>query len=683
MSTSTKSTRLTMHTAIGLSLNALPVGQTILLVGLAMMFAVFFTPISHGVLDALIVLNFAASFLLFFTAVTIKTPLEFVTFPTLLLFSTALRLGISLASAKLIFQDANAGRIIEAFGNLIAGGNVVKGAVIYLMIFVVSFLVISKGSERAAEVAARFTLDAMPGKQMSIDADLRAGLINGDKARQLRADLGMESSLHGAMDGAMKFVKGDAIAGVIIVLISAVAGMAIGVGTLNMSWGEAAARYTVLSVGEGMVAQLASLIISLAAATQITRIGGTADSVGTLGGEIGKELGRYPQALILTAIVMFAIGAAPGFPLIPFWSLGFVIALLVVSVYKRKSGEIHKSGIPMPSLRREGAQSIPHFGATGPEDQNITLRLDRQLVSEVDALRLDFALGKTRDALKRKLGIPFPGLHVEFVDGLPLRSYVLLTGEASIDSGICPTKEEEASSFSTVWSDIVPANSLNRLPNKSWSIEWYLSAKIINAVALNASRFVGVQEVQNLLNNLGQKNPDLVQELLREVPITKVAESLRRLAGEGISIYPIRDIAESLLYWFPREQDMIAVVELVRIDLGAYTAHRWMDNSGTISVVALDPDIESEIRDNINQSTLGVYLAIEPERGELIAEAIAQTLKQMNQLSPEKQIVLICSYEIRRHVSKLVDKKIKATPVLSFQEVVDHASIETLALVSF
>jgi type III secretion protein V len=665
----------------GFNLADVPVGQTLLLVGLAILLALFIAPVSQVVLDALIVINFAASFLLFFTAITIKAPLEFVTFPTLLLFSTALRLAISLAGAKLIFQDANAGRIIESFGHLIAGGNVVKGAVIYLMVFVVSFLVISKGSERAAEVGARFTLDAMPGKQMSIDADLRAGLINGDKARQMRADLGVESSLHGAMDGAMKFVKGDAIAGVIIVLISAVAGMAIGVGSLNMSWADAAAKYTVLSVGEGMVSQLASLIVSLAAATQITRIGGGSDTVGSLGGEIGRELGRHPQALTLTGFVLLVIGVLPGFPLIPFWSLALVLGFLAFNVLKRRTEEVQRAGVPMPGLKRDGARETPHFGAPVAQDRAIVLRLENSLAKEIDASRLNFALTKSRNALKLRLGVPFPGLHLEFGTDLPSRGYLLLSGDAVLSSGICPITNEVTPPSLVGWSDIVLFNGDEPKLGSRWSLEWHLSSKIISGIASNSQRFVGVQETQDLLNALSVNSPDLVQELLREVPLTRVAEAFRRLVGEGISISPVRDIAESLLYWCLREQDIIAIVELVRIDLGSHTAHRWMDSDGSIAAIVLDPELEAEIRDNVGQNALGVYLSLDPDRCAVIGNCLIEAVRRNTVANPQKRFVVICGYEIRRHVSKLIEKHEKGVPVLSFQEISDFAVIESSEIV--
>ncbi|HEY1399884.1 FHIPEP family type III secretion protein, partial [Roseateles sp.] len=371
-------------------------------------------PLPTVLIDSLLAVNLAVSVLLLMTSLFIPNAVALSSFPSLLLFTTLFRLSLNIASTKSILLHADAGHLIESFGELVVGGNLVVGIVVFIIITVVQFIVISKGSERVAEVGARFTLDAMPGKQMSIDADLRAGLLTGDEARRKRALLGMESQMHGGMDGAMKFVKGDAIAGLIITLVNILAGIVVGIMYHGMTAGEAANRFAVLSIGDAMVSQIPSLFICVAAGVLITRVADEHQKKPrSLGQEIVAQMTANVRAMYLAAGLTIAFAAVPGFPAIQFLALGVGLALAGRYLARqRRSGEAQSVSAPIAALQREGAkgdapsimQEAPHFS------RPLAVRMSPALAALLLPHMLDQAVERERLQLQSMLGVPFPGV---------------------------------------------------------------------------------------------------------------------------------------------------------------------------------------------------------------------------------------------------------------------------------
>jgi type III secretion protein V len=647
---------------------------------LLIVLALFIAPLPLWILDALIAFNFVFSLILLITAVQVKNALEFSSFPTLLLFTTVLRLGLTFASTKLILTDAHAAQIIEAFGALVVGGNVVTGLVVFLILIIVQFLVMTKGAERVAEVGARFTLDAMPGKQMSIDADLRAGLITGDQARQMRAELGRESQLHGAMDGAMKFVKGDAIVGFFIALICIIGGIVIGTVQHEMTLSEAAARYTVLTVGEGLVAQLPSLFVAMAAGILITRVGGEEGQSLKVGDQISNQLGRYPFALIGSGSIIFLLGLMPGFPFLVFAVMGGAPVYLGIRSIQKDKQRQASAATPMPAMRRAGTNDTPVYGQSESFNGLLELKVSKALKKKIIPSILNIALSRSRKAMEQAIGLPYPGLSLSFVEDFDETQFEVWSQGAPLHTGQFPTAKIDVKAVTA----LVPSdNELVIGSNKEseWSIEWHLAMAVARAIQRHPQRLIGLQETQTLINAATANYPDLIAELQREVPISKIAEVLRRLVDEGVSIHPIRDICESLINWAPKEREITTLVELVRIDLGRYIAAQQNATNGLINALILDSETEERLRESIREGNLGLYLALPPNFESAFIQQIEEasaTWQTSNGIAPR---VLACAFDVRRHVRKVVEKKMPSLTILSFQELAGFVKLHTAGVV--
>jgi type III secretion protein V len=660
-----------------------PTAQLVLIFGLLIVLALIISPVPTWLLDVLIALNFVVSLILLLTAVQIKNPLEFATFPSLLLFTTLFRLALNVASTKLILLEAHAGEIIEAFGKLVVGGSVAVGLVVFLIIVVVQFIVVAKGAERVAEVGARFTLDAMPGKQMSIDADLRAGIINGDQARVRRAELGRESQLHGAMDGAMKFVKGDTIAGIFIAFINITAGIAIGVGYHEMPLAEAANLYTVLTVGDGVVSQLPSLFVAMAAGLVITRVTGGEEDKPSLASNIGVEVGRYPIASITGGGVLVLLGMLPGFPILIFVGLGAVPIYFGVKTIRTTVKERKNTPFAMTALSRTGSQIVPLFGSNvSGHVALIEIVIDTSLQASISGQQLNFAMTQARLAFDARTGIPFPGINIEFRGLGATNCFQISCQGIVVVRGQLPVGSNGAEKSSSVGSPTVPQLIGYAPMGEKWSAEWHLAAAVISAIQRSPEQYVGLQETQFLLNKMNNEYPDLIAELQREVPTVRVAEIFRRLVEERVSIKPLRELIESIINWAPREREIINLIEFIRIDLGKFIAAQYAQTDGLLRAVTLSGELEEELRNNIRQTNLGIFLALDPETSEALTERLAQLVN-----TPAADIggnvdCICCAFDVRRHVRRLVERKLPITPVLSYQELGSFVDLRTVAVVN-
>jgi type III secretion protein V len=653
-------------------------------------------PMPTYMLDLLIAINIALSISLLMLAAYVPSMLGLSTFPSLLLFTTLLRLGLNIASTKQILLTANAGHIIETFGRLVVGGNVVVGLVVFLVISIVQFMVIAKGSERVAEVGARFTLDAMPGKQMSIDADMRAGSIDKDEARRRRVVLEKESQFHGAMDGAMKYVKGDAIAGLMIAFVNIVAGLAVGVAMHDMTVAQAAARFTILTVGDGMVSQIPSLFVSIAAGVLITRVGGGDEGDSNLGRDIGRQFVAQPLALMFTGGILLGFLLVPGFPKLVFGMLGMGIALAGFALRKRIDRPKENANARMRSFRAEGVVQAPLLvepdadGITAP----LSLEMPAALLQALDPQALDAALEEERSAAHRRTGVPFPGLRLRLSTHLPAEYYRLLVHEVPVDTGALrghhewhASKPGEAAESVAAFGPF-PAGQWQALASRpktdsaadaeaGLGCERVLARHIAFVFERHGAQFVGMQEVQRLLDQTTNKLPELTQEVVRTLPLQRVTDVLRRLVQEQIAIRNLRDIFESLVQWGPKEKDVVMLTEYVRIDIGRATAFKYSGGKPTLAVIVAGAELESLVRSSVQQSVAGSFLTLAPEQSNDLCARFKAAFEQA-QRSGESPVI-VTSMDVRRYIKKLLALGDFEAPVLSYQELGAHVTLQALA----
>jgi type III secretion protein V len=615
--------------------------------------ALIVLPIPPFLLDTLIAVSIASSVGLLMMSMYVPSALALSTFPSLLLFTTLFRLALSIGSTKQILLHAHAGDIIETFGRLVIGGSIVVGLVVFAVIAIVQFLVIAKGAERVAEVGARFTLDAMPGKQMSIDADLRAGIIDKDEARRRRQMLSQESQLHGAMDGAMKFVKNDAIATILIAAINMLAGITIGVALKDMTMAEAGARYTVLTVGDGMVAQIPSLFVSIAAGILITRVSGReqADNLGT---QITEQLVAQPAALLATGVLLLAMALVPGFPKLIFVALALAIGGVGYVLAKERKATRTFEQAQLKSAQRDGIsvsarQPLLDNGETLIA-QPLVLRLAPNLREGADTARLDASLAAQRQALHRDLGVPFPGLRLRFDATLAANEFAVDVQEVQCAGGACP--------------QLAPQE------RETWLVQ-----QVIAAVRRRADAFVGMQEVQSLIRRVDVQLPDLVSELQRVVPLQRITDVLRRLVQEGVSLRYLREIFESLVSWSAKEKDIVLLTEYIRVDLGRLVSHRYIDEQGKLSAWVLEPETEQTVRQAVQQGPTGSFLALPPEVVKQVQGGLHAALTSTDSTQPP---VLLTSMDVRRYVKRLLAASLPDVVVLSFQELPPDCEIASL-----
>ncbi|MCI3208277.1 MULTISPECIES: FHIPEP family type III secretion protein [Pandoraea] len=603
--------------------------------------ALMILPLPTLLIDMLLSVNITLSVVLLTATMYVPSATSLSSFPSLLLFTTLLRLSLNIASTKSILLHADAGHIIESFGELVVGGNLVVGLVVFLIITTVQFIVIAKGSERVAEVGARFTLDAMPGKQMSIDADVRAGNLTGEEARKHRALLAVESQLHGGMDGAMKFVKGDAIAGLVITMVNIVAGIVIGVTYHGMTAGEAASRFAVLSIGDAMVSQIPSLLISVAAGVMITRVANDHDKPRSLGMEIAAQLSTSPRALWTASILLCGFALVPGFPSTIFLVLASAIFIGGRAVRAHLQRNARTDGEALASLQREGAKKLagnmlrhaPSFAAP------LAVKLSTSLATQIDSTVLNEAFEKGRRAVTDELGLPFPGIVFWADESFADDEFEVLIHDVPVARDVCAATSAD-------------------------SREVQISKCVVTMLRREARLFIGVQETQWIMERATPDYPNLVTEVQKAAPVQRIAEVLRRLLEEQVPIRDIRAIMESLVAWGPKEKDLIMLTEYVRSDLGRMIAHRAAQGQGRLPAIVLDQSLEQTIRQAIKPTPAGNFLTLEPH----LIEAIVRRLAELATDSPPENLSVVTAADIRRYFRRLIEKRFHWMNVYSFQE---------------
>jgi type III secretion protein V len=619
-------------------------------------------PLPTLLLDLLISVNIATGVVLLLVAIYVSDALKIATFPTLLLLTTLFRLALEVSATRLILLRADAGEVIRAFGNFVVAGNLVVGAVVFLILTMIQFIVISKGSERVAEVAARFTLDAMPGKQMSIDAELRAGHIDHNEARRRRAALARESQLFGSMDGAMKFVKGDAIAGIVVLAVNIVGGLIIGVLQRGLDVATAARTYTVLTIGEGLVSQIPALVISTSAGIIVTRVASEEEGA-HLGRDIGLQVMAQPKAIAIAAGLLALLAIVPGLPGIPFVTLAAVLGFVAWRLLRGPAARAATAAAPAEGAA-PGARAVAGAADTAPAP--VLTPIAVEIAGELGALVGPRGPGdagpfatdvvpQLRERLFAELGLPLPVVRVRpGVSGLPPTAFVIRLNEVPLGRG--------------------------DIPREAWD---EAGARLGEAVLALVRRYghelFGLEETQALLDALERTHPALVREVVPKLisPVL-LTDVLRRLVEEGISLRNLRDILGALAEWAPQERDPVALTEHVRVALRRAITYKHAGDAGVLAAYLLDPMIEDAIRDAIQKTATGSYLALEPQISRDIIAAVGRAI------GPEgaNGAVLLTGVEIRRYVRRLVEIDHPGLAVLSFQELAPEAQIRPIARIS-
>lgn len=665
-------------------------------------------PVPPHIIDVLIAMNLMVAISLIMVSIYIPSAVELSMFPSILLITTLYRLGINIASTRQILLNAYAGDVIEAFGEFVVGGNYVVGGVIFLIITLVQFIVVTKGAERVAEVAARFRLDAMPGKQMSIDADMRAGIIDANQARDKRLALTKESELYGSMDGAMKFVKGDAIAGIVITLINIIGGLIIGIAQHNMSASLAAKTYSLLSIGDGLVSQVPAILIAITAGIVTTRVSSNRRDT-NLGKEISQQILHQPKAIILASCVLLAIGSIPAFPFLPFAILSGGLGFLGISLIRQKrktkeEGKEDEEGLVSTSVEGHEMIAAPSDGyqMTLPAIVELGATLSNLVKQERKVKKTSFVeemIPKMRMALYQDLGIRFPSVHVrQDAPQLQTDEYAILLNEVPIARGkILPgcilTNESKENldrfniPFSTYknslnmpsyWVEEKYRPILEKAGMKFWTPLEVVILHISNFYKAHAGDFIGIQEVRQMLEFMEKKFPDLVREVTRLIPLQKLTDIFKRLVQEEISVKDLRTIMESLSEWAQTEKDTVILTEYVRTSLKRYISNKYAQGQSVLPVYILDPEIEDIVRGAIKQTSAGSYIALDPDSIQLIIQAMKKTIVQ----SPTgAKPVLITAIDVRRFVRKLIENEFPNVVVLCYNEIIKEIKIQPMGRV--
>ncbi|WP_175330488.1 MULTISPECIES: type III secretion system export apparatus subunit SctV [Candidatus Ichthyocystis] len=677
-----------------------------LVVAAAIVMVVFMMiiPLPTSLVDVLIAMNMSIAAILLMVSLYLPNPLAFSSFPSVLLITTLFRLGISIATTRLILLNGDAGHIIYTFGFFVVGGNLVVGLVVFLILTVVQFIVITKGAERVSEVAARFSLDAMPGKQMSIDGDMRAGAINMEEAKKRRFMVEKESQLYGAMDGAMKFVKGDAIAGLIIVAVNLIGGIIIGMLQKDLTAGEAMRAYSVLSIGDGLISQIPALFISICAGMIVTRVSSVDGGPSNVGKDIGEQIFAQPKALLIGSAIMLGLGLVPGMPATVFFviavvigSIGYILLTRKDEVVKaQKTREQKDAGKAAAGAAKSAdgkAEDDREFSPTVPLILEVSNDLDQTFSTDI----LNEELIKIRRALYLDLGVPFPGIQLRYTDRLPSETYIIQLNEVPISRGklkprhvlVRESKQTlqtlnidfvEGESFlggiATIWVREELEPTLTQASITCMRITQILTYHLATILKKYATDFIGIQESKALLTSMESKFPDLIKEMMRVMPIQKIAEILQRLVSEDISIRNIRTVVEALIEWGQKEKDSVLLTEYVRTALKRQISHKFAQEKNSLPAYLFSPTVEDMVRNAIRQTSAGSYLALDPQSSKRLVANIKKTIGDVQNVA--KKPILLTSMDIRRYIRKLIEQDLYEIPVLSYQELTQDVTIQPL-----
>ena len=662
--------------------------------------AMMIIPLPPVLLDFFITINIAGALMIVCATLYVPKALDFSSFPSLLLLTTLFRLSINISVTRLILLHGDAGEVVKAFGNFVVGGNVVVGLVIFLILIVIQLTVITNGAGRVAEVGARFTLDAMPGKQMAIDADLNTGLITDDEAKARRAEIAREAEFYGAMDGASKFVKGDAMAGVLITGINLIGGILIGVVQLHMALGEAGQHFSLLSVGDGLCAQIPALLISVATGILVTRSGDETD----LGTTVSSQILEQRKAPLIAGVVICVFGLVPGLPKVPFFLIGGLLVAFGLMLRKEPT-----------KIEREEAEKAAKLAAAAPE------QLPAPRDAALDALALDplelaigFGLvplvdqgaggtllarvGTIRRQIASELGMVIPPVRIRDDVQLDSHEYVMrVRGTEVARGGIMAghhlamdpgdamgqlpgiATTEPAFGLPAVW---IPESNRAEAEALGWTVvdpESVVVTHLTETIRANASELLTRQETRQLLDQLKEVNAAVVDEVVPDIlSLGEIQRVLQALLRENVSIRDLGAIVESIGDKARLTRDPAMLAEYARQALGRTIVAPYLDSEATLRAIALDPAFEQELAEALVQTADGEFLAIDPARAHALVQACAVQVEQS--LAAGGRPVLLCSARVRRHLRRLVEQRLPQLAVCSYNEVAPGVGVETIAV---
>ncbi|MEN6081931.1 EscV/YscV/HrcV family type III secretion system export apparatus protein [Chromobacterium piscinae] len=675
--------------------------ELLILLLMVMIIAMLIIPLPTYLVDFLIGLNIVLAMLVFMGSFYIDRILSFSTFPSVLLITTLFRLALSISTSRLILIEADAGEIIATFGQFVIGDSLAVGFVVFSIVTVVQFIVITKGSERVAEVAARFSLDGMPGKQMSIDADLRAGIIDADGARERRSVVERESQLYGSFDGAMKFIKGDAIAGIIIIFVNFVGGIAVGVTQHGMSLSAALSTYTMLTIGDGLVAQIPALLIAISAGFIVTRVNGDSDNMGR--NIVGQLLGNR-FVLVVTAGLALAVGMLPGFPLLVFLILAGALGGLFY--FKRRAERTAAApGQPAGGRTAQGGAAAESGKPGSDGSLGLISNLDRVATETVPlillvpkARRAELERMQLAERLRSQFfidyGVRLPQMMLSDSSSMQDNRAAVLINEIRAEEFalhfdlarvVNYSDEVEALGIQPTWAGqgagrcawVAPAAADSQawpaFPPRPALDELYQCLSAL--LARHVSEYFGIQEAKHMLDQLEGKYPDLLKEVLRHATVQRIAEVLQRLLTERISVRNMKLIMEALALWAPREKDVINLVEHVRGALARYICHKFA-NGNELRAVMVSAEVEDVVRKGVRQTSAGAFLNLEPSASEELMDLFAVGLGSLS--IAHKDMVLLASVDVRRFIKKLVETRFHDLEVISFGEITDSVSVNVI-----
>ncbi|WAT03043.1 EscV/YscV/HrcV family type III secretion system export apparatus protein [Rouxiella chamberiensis] len=668
--------------------------ELIILLLMVTIIAMLIVPLPTYLVDFLIGLNIVISMLVFLSSFYISGILSFSTFPAVLLITTLFRLSLSISTSRLILNDANAGEIIETFGLYVIGDNLVVGFVIFFIVTITQFMVITKGAERVAEVAARFSLDAMPGKQMSIDADVKTGILDSDQAKERRSILERESQLYGSFDGAMKFIKGDAIAGIIIIFVNFIGGISVGMNQHGMTMSEALKTYTMLTIGDGLVAQIPSLLIAVSAGFIVTRVSGEGDNMGR---KILSQLINQPFVIAVAAILTLGVGLLPGFPLFVFVTL----SLMLCATYFYKRQIISKKA---HSHKGNSAEKAIESGAVSTGLESVMRRINHLDETNAEALPLILVLpdnqfnklqeqdlaGHIRSQFFIDYGIHLPDILLQSAKDGGDHSVTFLINEIKVETynlhfdklRVINKLEElellNLTSYKEISGVWVEKDQRENLTSLGYSMRTAID-ELYFCISLQLSHhineFFGVQEAKSMSDRLEQTCPELIKEVLRHMTMQKISEILQRLLSERISIRNMKMIMEALALWAPKEKDVILLVEHVRGTLARYICNKFSINN-QLRVIMVTAETEDVFRSGIRTTSGGSFLNIEPAAAEELMDTFTVALQNYDY--EFKDIVIISSVDIRRFIKKFIETRFKDIAVMSYGELSQHVNVDVI-----
>ncbi|GGY39727.1 flagellar biosynthesis protein FlhA [Bacterioplanes sanyensis] len=690
-------------------------------------------PLPPFLLDTFFTFNIALSVVVLLVSVYARRPLDFAIFPTILLVATLLRLALNVASTRVVLLNGHeggdaAGKVIEAFGEVLIGGNYAVGLVVFMILVIINFVVVTKGAGRVSEVTARFTLDAMPGKQMAIDADLNAGLIDADAAKTRRAEIAAEADFYGAMDGASKFVKGDAVAGILILIINIVGGFAIGMGQHNLTLGDAVEAYTLLAIGDGLVAQIPSLLLSTATAIMVTRNGNDED----MSQQVFGQMFASSQALGVSAGLLFLMGIVPGMPHTVFLSAAAIAGAVAYWIRWRKQGGVlgdkiaqrlggqkaaqesqgetnASTALAAPQEKAQAALQQMEVKELGWDDvepvDRIGLEVGYRLIPLVDKNQGGQLLSRikgVRRKLSQELGFLMPSVHIrDNLDLLPNQYRITLMGVTLAEAEIHPERElainpgqvfgkidgiagrDPAFGLEAYWIDASQKDKAQTLGYTVVDASTVVATHINQKLQRHAHELLGHEDVQTLVDMLAKTSPKLAEELVpNTVSISQLLTVLQNLLREQVPIRDLRSIAESLANNPGQSQDLATLTSIARLSLARMIVQNIFGNEDELPVMTLDPSLEQLLLKTIqqgNQPTSPTGLVLEPNMADTLQRSLAEAVQ--NQEMAGRPAVLLVTTQLRSSMAAFVRNSLEQLHVLSYQEIPDNKSITIVATI--